>query len=565
MQVSTENKRISVIPPKLQFSQKTSFKVKKLRVAAYCRVSTEHEEQENSYEAQIAYYTQLINENDNWVLAGIYADDGKSATNTKKRDDFNAMIEDALNGKIDMIITKSVSRFARNTVDSLQTIRKLKEHNIPVIFEKENVNTMDGKGELLLTILSSLAQEESRNISENVKWGIARKFEKGKVVVNHNKFMGYTKDENGTLVIVPEEAEVVRLVFRLYLEGYSAQRIADYLQENKIKTATGLDVWQDTVITGMLKNEKYMGDALLQKTYTVDFINKKRVKNNGIVPQYYVEDDHEAIIPKQIFYKVQEEMARRSALYGKKGNKNQKKGYSSLYALTGKLICSECGQEFRHVIWTQNGKKRNVWRCGNRLDHGKKYCKYSKTIDENILNNAVMNAIYEIVKNEGEFVDAFRQNVIRIIGSYGEIKDSETNTYDGMIQKKQEEMVLLIEENAKLGAYTEAFDERYRKIADEIAELKDAQNEYKRRKRLAYNYEQRVKDMDTFLENRANQIPEFDDDLVRRLIDNIQIVSDEMLIIHFQSGIVIKQMIADEVAAERKRRKWEAKESRKSG
>lgn len=565
MQVSTESKKISRIPPKLQLNQRTSRKTKKLRVAAYCRVSTEHEDQENSYEAQIEYYTQLINENDDWVLAGIYADDGKSATNTKKRDDFNAMVEDALNGKIDMIITKSVSRFARNTVDSLQTIRKLKERNIPVIFEKENVNTLDGKGELLITILSSLAQEESRNISENVKWGIIRKFEQGKVIVNHNKFMGYTKDENGTLVIVPEEAEVVKLVFRLYLEGYSIKKIADYLTANEIKTATGLKVWHDSVVLQMLKNEKYMGDALLQKTYTVDFITKKKVVNHGIVPQYYVEDDHEAIIPKQLFYKVQEEMARRSALYSKDGKKNKKKGYSSSYALTGKLICSECGQEFRHVIWTQNGKKRNVWRCGNRLDHGKKHCKSSKTIDEAVLNEAVMKAICQIVQNDGEFVDAFRQNVIRIIGSYGEVKDNETDIYEETIQKKQEEMVLLIEENAKLGSCTEEFDAQYRRIAEEIAELKGKQNEYKRRKRLAYNYEQRVQEMDDFLQARTTQIPEFDDDLVRRLIDNIQVVSNEMLIIHFQSGITIKQMIADEVAAEKERRKWEAKESRKSG
>ena len=273
MPATAVQKKVSMIPAKPQYDRSIKLSEKKLRVAAYCRVSTELEEQESSYEAQVEYYTRKIQETENWKLAGIYADDGKSATNTKKRDDFKAMIKDAEGGKIDMILTKSVSRFARNTVDSLLTIRKLKEKNVAVVFEKEGVNTLDGTGEILITILSSLAQEESRNISENTRWGVVRKFEKGKVIVNHNKFMGYTKNENGDLVIVPKEAEIVRLVFRLYLEGYSAGKIAKYLEEQKIKTATGLERWHDTVVLKMLRNEKYMGDALLQKTYTVDFIS----------------------------------------------------------------------------------------------------------------------------------------------------------------------------------------------------------------------------------------------------------------------------------------------------
>lgn len=301
-------KKVSMIPAKPQYDRSIKLSEKKLRVAAYCRVSTELEEQESSYEAQVEYYTRKIQETDNWKMAEIYADDGKSATNTKKRDDFNAMIKDALDGKIDMILTKSVSRFVRNTVDSLLTIRKLKEKNVAVVFEKEGVNTLDGTGEILITILSSLAQEESRNISENTRWGVVRRFENGKMIVNHNKFMGYTKNENGDLVIVPEEAEIVRLIFRLYLEGYSAKKISQYLEENGIKTATGQDRWYDSVIFKMLRNEKYMGDALLQKTYTVDFMTKKKVINKGIVPQYYVEDDHEPIIPKELFYRVQEEL-----------------------------------------------------------------------------------------------------------------------------------------------------------------------------------------------------------------------------------------------------------------
>lgn len=286
MTSTAEKKKISMIPAKPQYDRSVKFAEKRLKVAAYCRVSTELEQQESSYEAQVEYYTNKIEENQNWKNAGIYADDGKSATNTKKRDDFNTMIKDALDGKIDMILTKSVSRFARNTVDALTTIRQLKEKNVAVVFEKEGVNTLDGTGEILLTILSSLAQEESRNISENTRWGVVRRFEKGQVIVNHSKFMGYTKNDKGELVIIPEEAEVVRLIFRLYLEGYSTAKISEYLEEKGIKTATGKDKWNATVIAKMIRNEKYMGDALLQKTYTVDFMTKKKVVNNGIVPQY---------------------------------------------------------------------------------------------------------------------------------------------------------------------------------------------------------------------------------------------------------------------------------------
>ena len=543
MPQTAAKKKVSMIPAKPQYDRSIKLSEKKLRVAAYCRVSTELEEQESSYEAQVEYYTRKIQETDNWKMAGIYADDGKSATNTKKRDDFNAMIKDALDGKIDMILTKWVSRFARNTVDSLLTIRKLKEKNVAVVFEKEGVNTLDGTGEILITILSSLAQEESRNISENTRWGVVRRFENGKMIVNHNKFMGYTKNENGDLVIVQEEAEIVRLIFRLYLEGYSAKKISQYLEENGIKTATGQDKWYDSVIFKMLRNEKYMGDALLQKTYTVDFMTKKKVINKGIVPQYYVEDDHEPIIPKELFYRVQEELARRASMNKSAvtRNKNQKSKFSSEYALTGLLLCGNCGQEYRRVTWSRNDKKKIVWRCSNRLTNGTKHCKKSETLEEGALNRAVMEAINRITRGDGDFVGAFRQNVIRVIGSYN--GEQEPDEYDEKIKEKEEEMVALIAENARVGSYTDEFDEGYRRIAEEITILKEEQIEARQKKKLADSYEQRLKDMDSFLEKQTCQIPEFDNDLVRRLMASIKVVSAEKLIIQFQSGIVMEQEV----------------------
>ena len=360
---------------------------------------------------------------------------------------------------------------------------------------------------------------------------------------NHNKFMGYTKNENGDLVIVPEEAEIVRLIFRLYLEGYSAKKISQYLEENGIKTATGQDKWYDSVIFKMIRYDKYMGDALLQKTYTVDFMTKKKVINKGIVPQYYVEDDHEPIIPKELFYRVQEELARRASMNKSAvtRKKNQKSKFSSEYALTGLLLCGDCGQEYRRVTWSRNGKKKIVWRCSNRLTNGTKNCKKSESLEEGALNRAVMEAINRITRGDGDFVGAFRQNVIRVIGSYS--GEQEPDEYDEKIKEKEAEMVALITENARVGSYTDEFDERYRRIAEEITILKEEQIETRRKKKLADSYEQRLKDMDSFLEKQTCQIPEFDNDLVRRLIASIKVVSAKKLIIRFQSGIVMEQEI----------------------
>ena len=205
-------------------------------------------------------------------------------------------------GKIDMIITKSISRFARNTLDCLKYIRELKEKNIPVFFEKENINTMDSKGEVLLTIMASLAQQESQSLSQNIKLGLQYRYQNGEVQVNHNRFLGYTKDEEGHLIIEPAEAEVVKRIYREYLEGGSLLQIARGLEADGILTAAGKAKWRPETLKKILQNEKYIGDALLQKTYTVDFLSKKRVKNNGIVPQYYVENSHEPIIPREPLY-----------------------------------------------------------------------------------------------------------------------------------------------------------------------------------------------------------------------------------------------------------------------
>lgn len=269
-------------------------------------------------------------------LPGIYADDGISGTNTKKREEFNRMIDDCKDGKIDMIITKSISRFARNTLDCLKYIRQLKDMNIPVQFEKESINTMEAKGEVLITIMASLAQQESQSLSQNVKLGLQYRYQQGKVQINHNRFLGYTKDADGNLVIDPEQAEIVKRIYREYLEGLSMDKISAGLEADGILTGAGKPKWHTSTINKILRNEKYIGDALLQKTYTTDFLNKTRVKNNGIVPQYYVEGNHETIIPKDIYLQVQEELVRRRVV--KTSANGKKRSYSCNHCFSQMII-----------------------------------------------------------------------------------------------------------------------------------------------------------------------------------------------------------------------------------
>ena len=362
------NENVTLIPARRRAGNRIIKEDKpKLRVAAYCRVSTDSDEQAGSYETQVNHYTEYIGRNKEWEFAGIYTDDGISGTNTKKREGFNEMIEDCMSGKIDMVITKSISRFARNTIDCLKYVRQLKEKNIAIIFEKENINTLEASGELLLTIMASLAQQESASLSQNVKLGLQFRYQEGKVQINHEHFLGYTKDEDGNLIICEEEAEIVRRIYREYLEGASFRDIAEGLERDKIKTGGKRYKWHLSTVHGILRNEKYIGDALLQKTITTDFIEKVRIKNDGTVPRYYVKGSQEAIIKKDVYTAVQEEMVRRANLTSGIGGK-KKRIYSSKYALSSICICTKCGDIYRRIAWNNRGKKSTVWRCCTRVE-----------------------------------------------------------------------------------------------------------------------------------------------------------------------------------------------------
>lgn len=365
-----------------------------IKVAAYCRVSTDHEEQKTSYDTQIQHYEQHITSNPNWIFSGIYADEGITGTNRYKRDSFNQMIEDCKNGKIEMVITKSISRFARNTVDTLQIIRQLKNYQVGVYFEKENINTLDESSEVILTVLSSIAQDESRSISENVKWALKRKFERGEVMLNTKRFMGYTRDEHGKLVIVEEEAVVVRRIFNSYLTGQSLIGIARELEADQVLSPDRKTKWSTSTISNMLVNEKYAGNAILQKSYTEDYLTKKRVPNRGQMPKYHVEDSHDPIIDMKTFMRVQEEVLRRKRMHGRSNKiKTKRNRRHSKYIFTDLLTCGCCGHGYRRATWTNYYEKRVVYRCGNRLKKGVRVCPGSVNIEENKLRHIIENEV----------------------------------------------------------------------------------------------------------------------------------------------------------------------------
>lgn len=365
-------KKVRTIPATLnRFNSEPVTATRKRKVAGYARVSTDQKEQATSYEAQMRYYRNYIHSREDWEFVGMYSDDGITATNTKRRDGFNLMINDALSDKIDLIITKSISRFARNTVDSLTTIRKLKDKGVEVYFEKENIWTLDSKGELLITIMSSLAQEESRSISENTTWGKQKQFANGKGSVGYSWFLGYDKD----FKINEEQAHTVRFIYKLFISGLSLYAITKELVNRGIKLPSGKDAWYISTVKSILTNEKYRGDALLQKQFTTDFLQKTRKTNNGEIPQYYVEEHHEAIIPPSQFDFVQAELAHRE-----KGGR-----YSGVSIFSNKIKCGECGCWYGTKVWHSKDKyRRIIYRCNGKYSKGKQPCTTPHLTEEQI-------------------------------------------------------------------------------------------------------------------------------------------------------------------------------------
>jgi DNA invertase Pin-like site-specific DNA recombinase len=449
----------------------------KRRVAAYARVSTDSDEQFTSFEAQVDYYTRQITANPDWTMVEVYTDEGISGTNTKKRDGFNRMIMDALAGKIDLIITKSISRFARNTVDTLTSVRQLKEKGVEVFFEKENIYTMDSKGELLITIMSSLAQEESRSISENVAWGKRAKCEEGKVYLPYKQFLGYEKGPDGLPQIVEEQAKTVRLIYSLFLEGLMPSGIAKRLETMEILSPAGKPRWQPGTVESILTNEKYKGDALLQKTFCVDFLTKKMKRNEGELPQYYVEQSHPAIVSSEVFDEVQQELKRRrEARYlGRSG------------CFSSKIICGECGSYYGRKVWHSNDKYRKViWRCQHKYDNGEP-CK-TPHVTEDQIKAAFIEEMNRVIANKDQVLTDIRTLIATLVDTR-ELDEKET-----FANKKLEAISTmrrrLVDDYARALVEQKQFDFRYaeflaqsRVLEEHIEEIAEQREQRKARKR----------------------------------------------------------------------------------
>ena len=521
--------RVTIIPAKLDRATFMPLdKPKKRRVAGYARVSTDSEEQLTSYEAQVSYYTEYIQKRDDWEFVNVYTDEGISATNTKHRDGFNAMIADAWAGRIDLIVTKSVSRFARNTVDSLTTLRKLKEKGVEIYFEKENIYTLDSKGELMITIMSSLAQEESRSISENVTWGQRKRMADGKVTMPYGRFLGYRKGEDGLPEIVPEEAEVVKLIYKSFMEGLSYYKIAQFLMSRNIPAPAGGEKWYTRTVESILTNEKYKGSALLQKKFTVDFLTKKQKVNEGEVPQYFIEDSHPPIIDPQEFELVQAEIARRKEIG---------KVYSSSNIFSTKLVCSCCGGFFGSKVWHSTSKYRRViWQCNHKFQNGEK-CKTPHLYEDEIKKRFI-EVCNRIASDKEEFLISCQQ-IVEMLSDTAAIvrKIEEQYIYlNGLAASMQQ----FIRENAMHPQGEDFYDTKLAEYEKQRAEgetrLKDLQSQ----KAARLSRKELLDGLVNVLEENGILIDKFDERLWRLMVEKVVVGIEGELTFTLRNGMEIE-------------------------
>ena len=531
---------VTVIPAKVQTTENRD-KYHQLRVAAYCRVSTEQEEQQNSYQVQIAYYTDLINRKKEWTLAGVFADEGISGTQTKKRTEFNRMIRMCKKKKIDLVITKSISRFARNTVDCLEYVRQLKDLGIGVIFEKENINTLKMTNEFMIALYGSFAQAESESISKNVSWGKEKAFREGKVPFQYKHLLGYRKGADGKPEIVPEEAETVRLIFSLYLDGYTLLNIAQILMNQKITTATGKSEWTKSAIQSILKNEKYVGDALLQKTFTVDCITHKVVKNNGERPMYLITDHHTPIIDRDTFNRVQQEIARRSSKRKISDQTKTEQGkYSGKYVLSELLICGQCGTPYRRRIWTKGGNKQVVWRCISRLEHGRRYCPDSPTIKEENLHRGIIRAINNYYSCRDDIKRILKANISTVLKCQGreEILAAEKRLKE--IDQARTDLINLI---ASGGCDEDKLDGEFARLYAEEQDLNERLKMLKSQNQTSAETQQKLDKVMEMIEHEKFELETFDNVLVRKLIECVKVLSKNEILVIFKGGYEVRTEI----------------------
>ena len=537
---NAKEKKVRIIAETINSQENTFLSYRRIRVAAYCRVSTKQEEQINSYEVQKKHYTEKINANPEWQMVGIFADRGITGTSVLKRDEFNKMIKLCKNKKIDMILVKSISRFARNTVDCLHYTRMLKTLGIDVYFEEQGIHSIKSDAEFYISIYGTIAQSESENISANVKWGKLQSAKEGKVAFMYKNFLGYRKGADGNPEIDEEQAETVKIIYDRFLAGDSLKQIAVKLQNEKRLSPSGRNEWSTATIRSILSNEKYKGDAIINKTFTVDCLTKEIRKNNGERPKYYVENNHPAIIDAETFGRVQEELARR---VGKKkvkeiGTKTEQGKYSSKYALTELLICGECHTPYRRCTWTAHGTKRIVWRCVKRLDYGKKYCHNSPTLEESRIQAAIVNAIQKFAQQDPQLLKTLKSHIERGINDAVREDDSlDVQLRLAAVEKEINELFNTISVDT-----IESFDEK--KAEELLSEKNKLQAELDRIAELNQkdkNNQSRIDEITELLDGIKNRTMAYDDRLVRQIIEAVIVESKEKIKVIFIGGYEIEQ------------------------
>ena len=533
---------VIMIPANPEFAKASAVR-RQLRVAAYCRVSTDSEEQLTSYEAQRTYYTDKIMSNPEWTMAGLFADEGITGTSAQKRPEFLRMICQCRQKKIDLILTKSVSRFARNTVDSLKYVRILKELGIAVFFEEQNINTLDADNEMLLTIHSAVSQAESETMSSRVKWGKREAMREGKAIIQYNRLYGYRRGDNNKPEIIPEQAEVVRRIYQQYLTGASLRMIQDTLEGEQVLNVAGKPEWSLNVIRNILTSEKYCGDVLMQKTYISDCISRKTIRNNGQLPKYLLPDHHEAIVDRQTFDAVQAEMARRSAgrSPSRKNAPTGRTSYASKYALSERLVCGECGTLYRRCVWAKRGKKRTVWRCVSRLDYGTKYCHNSPSLDEEPLQRAILTAINSVMRNREDMAlqiaGAMELQLLSVPGQTISLAD---------IQRRIE--MLESQFNALLEQAAEQMDGQdhmveFQSITSEIAALKEQRMRLEAQRTSNTAAIQRMSTAASLLSEAPPELTVWDETVIRQVVDTVKVVSENQIVVYLQGGAAVTQEI----------------------
>ena len=525
----------SVLVDKEKYHQK--------RVAAYCRVSTDSEEQITSYVNQKKFYTDMIARNTEWEFAGLYADEGISGTRADKRPEFNNMIKACLAGKIDYIITKSVSRFARNTVDCLDYVRLLRARGIGILFEEQNIDTLKSDSELYLVIYAGFAQSESESNSKNITWSDRKIFEDGKPIFMFKKLLGYKKGEDGEPVIVPEEAEIVERIYTMYLSGMTVDVISRQLQSEHIVIPDKKFSFGKNMVMNILKNEKYCGDCILQKTVTVDCISKTRKKNEGEAPMYIVENSHPAIISREMFNRAQEELSKRKA----RSPQSQKtaitaSGKYSKYALTDVLICAECGSRYKRVTWTSLGQKRIVWRCVNRLDNGKKYCQHSPTLSEPALQEAIVRALNKFNDEDtSTYLTLMKATIGEAIGANG--GSDEIDLLERRIDALNSRMLKMVSESVERGADMEENEDEFKTISEQIEQLNRRIEAIRKSEGSDEDRQERLSLIQATIDQREAHRDTYDDAIVRQMIECVKVHEGGKLTIIFGGGYEIEEQI----------------------